>query len=306
MEKKFKAGLTGVRGSAALGNGIRSLRKCALPGLRRGPPRTTPLNYEAASSWLRPALPARTNPTFRPPTRQSGRSPHRLVPAGTELSGTPPGSDQTPLRSDAREPQTPQAGLPGALPVSQEAARRPAAPTATAALTREGKSGRGHPTAVTPFREPTSTLEATASPAPPQRSATTHARAGHAPGCAGRAAEHAGSVSLPARHIPGLYARTSGARGRCQGGRRLSSTRMAWKVSPRFRLTQDCSTRGLSASQPPLHSEARSALTSLFLTPIVDSLVPLRSNADRIQPLCTLLHGVKPPVIFAGMIVTIT
>lgn len=63
---------------------------------------------------------------------------------------------------------------------------------------RVRESSQEHPTALTPFKEQTTTLEGTASPYPPERPATAHARAGPAPGRAGRRAGQAGGGSFPA------------------------------------------------------------------------------------------------------------
>nr|XP_011745969.1 uncharacterized protein LOC105485375 [Macaca nemestrina] len=97
--------------------------RAGLGGARARDPFPPQMRAAGAAPPAAPDDPSQLGGCFEPVTRDwltrsSRRSPHRLVPAGTELNGTPPGSDQPRLRSDAREPQTPQAGLPGALPVS--------------------------------------------------------------------------------------------------------------------------------------------------------------------------------------------
>jgi hypothetical protein len=149
-------------------------------GLSRGhpPPRATPQISDRVpgigthhQGWPRPALPPpRTTPSLRPP-RQNGPSPFGWRP---NVHPTPPGSANSRREATPASPTRPSRRAP-------TASRNHLLPTATTALTREGRSGRRHRTALTLLRERTSTLEATASPPPSARSVTAHAHAGHAP-----------------------------------------------------------------------------------------------------------------------------
>ncbi|XP_070434641.1 collagen alpha-1(I) chain-like [Equus przewalskii] len=149
----------------------------------------------------KPARVTRRHPSGSPcPPAPSLRplSPQRPVPAGTEPTANASPSRSTAPRATAASPKHLRRG---------RQARRQSLGKPSSVWRRQppppphlpGKeSGQEHLTALTPFREQTTTLEATASTQPPARSATAHARASPAPGRTGRRAGSAGRGSFPA------------------------------------------------------------------------------------------------------------
>ena len=159
---------------------------------------------QAGAARLSPPAPS-PNAVSRPAGRPE---PQRPRPARPNRRRTPHRAAQQPLRGDGREPETPQAGPREALgalgsrPLSGGPNRR------RRRAYRGRESGREHLTALTLFRERTSTLEGTASPHPPVRPATAHARAGPAPPTGARAGARG---TLGAGVFPPLPAGTRGA-----------------------------------------------------------------------------------------------
>lgn len=137
------------------------------------------------------ALPARAVPALRPPQRPGGRR------SGGRARGHPTCTQRLTEATDS-----PRGATAASPHVSDGAARRagtflwrPSPPRGAnrhrrrrhrrAYRGREG--GRERLTVLAPFTEQTTTLEGTAFPDPPARSATAHARAGPAPRARGRA-----------------------------------------------------------------------------------------------------------------------
>lgn len=143
----------------------------AVPRARRDPSRLP------AVRLFPPAL----SPHSGLPIGQAGETP-AAGPAGSEH--TPTASRRRPIAPEGRRPRARNVSVGPARSASTLSGSRPPPGGANRHRRRTYRGwegGRERLTVLTPFKEQTTALEGTASPHPPARSASAHARAGPAP-----------------------------------------------------------------------------------------------------------------------------
>lgn len=155
-------------------------------GVRGGRP--PPPGPGTTPSQLRPLRlsPPEPSPHCGLPSGQEGETP-AVGPAGTAL--TPNASRRRPAAVEGRRPRALmfQTGPPGAPAPSSGGRPPPSGANRRRRTYRAREGGRDRLAVRTPFTEQTTTLEATASPHPPARFASAHARADPAPRARGPA-----------------------------------------------------------------------------------------------------------------------
>lgn len=183
----------GTRGEVPRGWGLKGARGASYSAHR-------PRGCAAAVAGARATLAAPRPPrgTQAGAARLSPPAPTHIPPPDREApAAAARGSEPTPNASGGR-PTAPEGRRPLTRAASDGSAGGPRGPRKPSPsgvpnrcrrrrTYRGRESGREHLTALTPFRERTTTLEGTALPHPPARPATAHARAGPAPRARGRA-----------------------------------------------------------------------------------------------------------------------